>query len=82
MWYVVCITEWVSGEELSTTMLIIGIWAQKGSAGQKILEKLGINDDKIAKLSDTVSATSWLFATTISILTCIEDRVTSTLQCF
>lgn len=46
--------EWVSGEELSTTMLIIGIWAQKGSAGQKILEKLGINDDKIAKLSDTM----------------------------
>lgn len=42
------------GEELSTTMLVLGIWAQKGSAGQKILETLGINDDKIAELSDSM----------------------------
>lgn len=33
MWYVVCIIEWVFGEELSIMMLIIGIWVQKGLVG-------------------------------------------------
>jgi len=46
--------EGAYGEELSTTMLVLGIWAQKGCAGQKILETLGINDDKIAELADTM----------------------------
>lgn len=36
-------------------MLVLGIWAQKGSAGQKVLENLGFNEDKIAELAATVS---------------------------
>lgn len=36
-------------------MLVLGIWAQEGSAGQKVLEALGINDEKIAELAATVS---------------------------
>ena len=47
--------EGASGNELSTTMMVLGIWAQKGSAGQKVLENLGINDEKIAELGATVS---------------------------
>ncbi|XP_024360274.1 ATP-dependent Clp protease ATP-binding subunit CLPT1, chloroplastic isoform X2 [Physcomitrium patens] len=48
------IPEGVSDRELSTTMLVLGIWAQKGSGGQKVLEKLGINDEKIAELAATM----------------------------
>lgn len=44
-----------NGKELSTTMMVLGIWAQKGSDGQKVLEALGINDDKINELAATVS---------------------------
>ncbi|CAK9259967.1 unnamed protein product [Sphagnum jensenii] len=33
--------------EVSTTLLLLGIWAQKGSAGQTILSSLGF-DDKMA----------------------------------
>lgn len=40
-------------------MLVLGIWAQKGSGGQKVLEKLGINDEKIAELAATVSDFLW-----------------------
>lgn len=47
--------EGAAGNELSTTMMVLGIWAQKGSAGQKVLENLGINDEKIAELGATVS---------------------------
>lgn len=47
--------EGSSPKELSTTMLVLGIWAQKGSAGQKVLENLGFNEDKIAELAATVS---------------------------
>ena len=47
--------EGASGNELGTTMMVLGIWAQKGSAGQKVLENLGINDEKIAELGATVS---------------------------
>lgn len=57
IWY--CFTEGSFGEELSTTMLLLGIWAQKGSAGQKVLEALGINDDKITELAATVSISFW-----------------------
>jgi len=46
--------EGASGNELSTTMMVLGIWAQKGSAGQKVLENLGINDEKIAELGATM----------------------------
>lgn len=54
-WRFVLYTEGVTSEELSTTMIVLGIWAQKGAAGQKVLEALGINDEKIAELAATVS---------------------------
>jgi hypothetical protein len=43
-------------KELSTSMLVLGIWAQKGSDGQKVLAALGFNDDKASELAASVSS--------------------------
>jgi hypothetical protein len=32
-------------------MLVLGIWAQKGSDGQKVLAALGFDDDKASELA-------------------------------
>ncbi|KAL9993645.1 putative Clp, repeat (R) domain, Clp domain superfamily protein [Helianthus debilis subsp. tardiflorus] len=46
-----------SGEtgEVTTSHLLLGIWAQKESAGHKIMAKLGFDDDKAKELAKTVS---------------------------
>ncbi|KAJ0551757.1 putative Clp, repeat (R) domain, Clp domain superfamily protein [Helianthus annuus] len=46
-----------SGEtgEVTTSHLLLGIWAQKESAGYKIMAKLGFDDDKAKELAKTVS---------------------------
>jgi hypothetical protein len=43
-------------KELSTSMLVLGIWAQKGSDGQKVLAALGFDDDKASELAASVSS--------------------------
>uniref|UniRef100_A0A0C9S5K0 TSA: Wollemia nobilis Ref_Wollemi_Transcript_18946_1214 transcribed RNA sequence n=1 Tax=Wollemia nobilis TaxID=56998 RepID=A0A0C9S5K0_9CONI len=42
-----------SGEsgEVTTTHMLLGIWAQKGFAGHLILSSLGLNDEKINELA-------------------------------
>ncbi|GLT76761.1 hypothetical protein SLA2020_484010 [Shorea laevis] len=41
-----------SGEsgEITTTYLLLGVWAQKNSAGHKVLAALGFNDEKAKEL--------------------------------
>ena len=41
--------------EVTATHLLLGIWAQKGSAGQLILAALGFNDKNAEELEGTVS---------------------------
>ncbi|KAF5800449.1 putative Clp domain superfamily protein [Helianthus annuus] len=45
-----------SGEtgEVTTSHLLLGIWAQKESAGYKIMAKLGFDDDKAKELAKTM----------------------------
>ncbi|TKY45051.1 Clp protease-related protein [Spatholobus suberectus] len=45
-----------SGEEgeINVTHLLLGIWSQKESAGQKILAALGFNDEKAKELTKTI----------------------------
>ena len=45
-----------SGEtgEVTTSHLLLGIWAQKESAGHKIMAKLGFDDDKAKELAKTM----------------------------
>ena len=43
----------IEGEVL-TEHLLVGIWNQKGSAGQQILEKLGFDDSKAAEVKSLV----------------------------
>ncbi|KAL3834575.1 hypothetical protein ACJIZ3_009311 [Penstemon smallii] len=46
-----------SGEsgEITSSHLLLGIWSQKGSAGQKILAGFGFDDEKAKELAKTVS---------------------------
>lgn len=32
--------------------MLLGIWAQKGSAGQKVLEALGFDDKKVEEIRE------------------------------
>ena len=41
--------------EITTTHLLLGIWSEKESAGYKILESLGFDDEKAKELSKSVS---------------------------
>lgn len=45
-----------SGEkgEVTTTHLLLGIWAQKGSAGQQVLAALGFDDKNAKELEETL----------------------------
>jgi len=45
-----------SGEngEVTTTHMLLGVWAQKGSTGQQILTNLGIDDTKVEELAESV----------------------------
>ncbi|GAB4858724.1 ATP-dependent Clp protease ATP-binding subunit clpt1, chloroplastic [Ancistrocladus abbreviatus] len=43
------------GGEIMTAYLLLGIWAQEGSAGHKILEAFGFNDEKEKELAKSVS---------------------------
>lgn len=43
-------------EEVTTSYMLLGIWAQKGSAGQKVLEALGFDDKKAEGLLASISA--------------------------
>lgn len=45
-------------EEVTASYMVLGIWAQKGSAGQKVLEALGFDDKKAEEILATVSTTS------------------------
>ncbi|KAG6546568.1 hypothetical protein Mapa_012117 [Marchantia paleacea] len=38
--------------EVTTTCMLLGIWAQKGSAGQKVLEALGFDDKKVEEVRE------------------------------
>ncbi|KAF5200307.1 Atp-dependent clp protease atp-binding subunit clpt1 protein [Thalictrum thalictroides] len=40
-----------SSGEITTTHLLLGIWSEKESAGHKIMETLGFNDEKAAELA-------------------------------
>ncbi|GAB4825997.1 ATP-dependent Clp protease ATP-binding subunit clpt1, chloroplastic [Ancistrocladus abbreviatus] len=42
------------GGEITTTHLLLGIWAQEESAGHKILESLGFNDEKAKELAKSM----------------------------
>ncbi|PIA49936.1 hypothetical protein AQUCO_01300577v1 [Aquilegia coerulea] len=37
--------------EITTTHLLLGVWSEKEFAGHKIMETLGVNDEKIAELA-------------------------------
>lgn len=39
------------GGEVTTTHMLLGIWSEKESAGHKILETLGFNDEKASELA-------------------------------
>lgn len=41
--------------EITVTHLVLGIWSEKESAGHKILESLGFDDEKAKELSVSVS---------------------------
>lgn len=41
--------------EVTTSHLLLGIWAQKESAGHKIMAALGFDDDKAKELAKNVS---------------------------
>ena len=47
--------------EVTATHLLLGIWAQKGSAGQLILAALGFNDQNAEELEGTVSVKLFSF---------------------
>jgi len=42
------------GGEINVTHLLLGIWSQKESAGQQILDTLGFNDEKAKELAKTI----------------------------
>lgn len=46
------------GGEITTTHLILGIWAQKEAAGYKIMAGFGFDDEKAKELSKNVSFAS------------------------
>lgn len=41
--------------EVTTTHLLLGIWSEKESAGHKIMEALGFDDEKAEELAKSVS---------------------------
>lgn len=41
--------------EITVTHLVLGLWSEKESAGHKILESLGFDDEKAKELSVSVS---------------------------
>ena len=41
--------------EVTTTHMLLGIWAQKGFAGQLILDNLGFDDKNAEELAESVS---------------------------
>ncbi|XP_010519201.1 PREDICTED: ATP-dependent Clp protease ATP-binding subunit CLPT1, chloroplastic [Tarenaya hassleriana] len=41
--------------EITTAYMVLGIWAQKQSAGHKILESLGFNDEKAKELAKVMN---------------------------
>ena len=49
---------WNAGEsgEITTTHLLLGIWLEKESAGHKIMDALGFDDEKAKELSKSVSS--------------------------
>ena len=48
--------------EVTATHLLLGIWAQKGSAGQVVLATLGFSDQNAKELEDTVSMKPFISA--------------------
>lgn len=53
----------VTGEdgEITATHLLLGIWSEVESAGHKILETLGFDDEKAKELAKTVRLNLCLF---------------------
>lgn len=47
--------------EITTTYLLLGVWAQKNSAGHKVLAALGFNDEKAKELENFVSSETFLY---------------------
>lgn len=43
------------GGEATTTHMLLGTWSEKDSAGHKILETLGFNDERASELAKTVT---------------------------
>ncbi|RVX08281.1 ATP-dependent Clp protease ATP-binding subunit CLPT1, chloroplastic [Vitis vinifera] len=41
--------------EITTSHLLLGIWAEEESAGHKILATLGFNDDKAKELAKSIN---------------------------
>ncbi|KAL2620067.1 hypothetical protein R1flu_000272 [Riccia fluitans] len=45
--------------EVTTTCMLLGIWAQKGSAGQKVLETLGFDDKKAEEVRERAAKSEY-----------------------
>ncbi|KAL1319205.1 hypothetical protein HN51_071506 [Arachis hypogaea] len=43
------------GGEITVTHLLLGVWAQEGSAGRQILSTLGFNDEKAKELAKEIN---------------------------
>lgn len=44
-----------NGGEITTTHVLLGVWAQQGSPGYKVLAALGFNDEKAKELENIIT---------------------------